>query len=57
MAWVSKTVDGDTIVAESDKARVEVETRGGNATKWRGCVPGDNVFAKLVKAAREHCAK
>lgn len=54
---VSKPVDGETIIAELGNARVEVATRGGNATKWRGCIPGDHVFGKLVKAAREHCAQ
>lgn len=56
MAWVSKTKDGETIIAEAGGARVEVAVRGGNVTAYRNCTPGDHIFAKLAKAAREHCA-
>lgn len=56
MAWTSKTPDGELIVSETRGASVTVETRGGNAVQWRGCKPGDRLFARLVKAAREHVA-
>lgn len=56
MAWVSKTPDGETIIAEEAGARVSVNTRDGDAVRWRGCAPGDRTFARLVKAAREHVA-
>ena len=56
MVRVSKTPDGEHIKAESRDASVTVATRGGEALRWHGCTPGDNVFAKLVRAAREHCA-
>jgi hypothetical protein len=57
MIWVSKTPNGDKITAEEcHGVSVTVATRGGEARHWRGCTPGDNVFARLVRAAREHCA-
>lgn len=56
MAWVSKSLDGQYIKAESKGASVTVETIGGNAVLWSNCKPGDNIFAKLVKEARYHCS-
>jgi hypothetical protein len=52
-AWVSKTPDGETIISEIRGSRVEVETRSGNVTKHTGCKPGEYIFARLVRAARE----
>lgn len=54
--WVSKNAEGDEIKAESGKASVTVATKGGNAIRYSGCLPGDHIFAKLAKAAREHVA-
>jgi len=60
MAWLSAPAHGDTIVAEEACglwiARVEVQKIGGEAIAWRNCEPGDDVFARLVRAARAHCA-
>ena len=57
MIWISKSHDGERITAEEWHGEgVTVATRGGEAVHWRGCKPGDNVFARLVKAARAHCA-
>lgn len=62
MAWVSLTQDGERIVSEarisgSCIARVDVFTKGGNLAYCRNCKPGDDLFRKLVRAARVHCAK
>ena len=57
MIWTSKSPDGERITSEEwHGQRVTVSTRGGEALQWHGCKPGDNVFARLVKAARKHCA-
>lgn len=60
MAWVSKTPDGETIIAETgmpnapDYARLEVSTDTGAVLRYVGTKPGEAKFARLVKAAREH---
>jgi uncharacterized protein (DUF1697 family) len=57
MSWISKTLDGETVIAELGNARVEVFVRSGNVFFYKGCIPGDHIFARLVKAARQHCAE
>lgn len=52
---------GEVILAETQGtqrgiASVKVRKRGGDAVDWRQCVPGDDTFRALVKAARKHCA-
>jgi hypothetical protein len=56
MAWVSKNAEGDLIKAETAKAEVVVETRGGNVVYLRGCKHYDETFRRLVRAAREFIA-
>lgn len=56
MAWVSKNAEGDLIKAETAKAEVVVETRGGNVVYLRGCKHYDETFRHLVRAARQFMA-